>query len=76
MQWTVTQTSAAGQWTGTVVGDKPAFIAGGGAVGSYGYGSKPCCPAKHQKHSNNIYIYIIDVSEPWVYSKVPFSQGK
>lgn len=23
MQWTVTQTSAAGQWTGTVVGDKP-----------------------------------------------------
>jgi hypothetical protein len=28
------------------------------------------------KNIQTIYIYIIDVSEPWVYSKVPFSQGK
>lgn len=75
MQWTVTQTSAAGQWTGTVVGDKPAFIAGGGQSAAMAMDQNPVAQL-NIKNIQTIYIYIIDVSEPWVYSKVPFSQGK
>ena len=76
MQWTVTQTSAAGQWTGAVVGDKPAFIAGGGGgVGSYSYGSRLCCRAKHQTHSN-IRINMVQkvCLNPGNRRKGPFSQ--
>ena len=71
MQWTVTQTSAAGQWTGTVVGDKPAFIAGGGQSAAMAMDQNPVA-LLNIKHIQTD-IYIIDVSEPWVFQSAIFT---
>jgi len=57
MQWTVTQTSAAGQWTGTVVGDKPAFIAGGGQSAAMAMDQNPVALLNIKHIQTDIYIY-------------------
>ena len=56
MQWTVTQTSAAGQWTGTVVGDKPAFIAGGGQSAAMAMDQNPVALLNIKHIQTDIYI--------------------